>query len=249
MPPSIPDHVFYPSSDGKRMAEDMWQFNAILNTYNDIKTVHPGALVAAALLVYPEEGNRDNSISPAVLVAFGIGTEKRWRYLVWKEGKPPDWVLEMASASISAGDREKRRNRYAAMGVPEYWLFDPKGDALPPGTLRLQAFGLLEGEYRPLESRMLDGKRMIHSKVLGLDVRGEDELLRFRDPATGLDIEHRPEVSAARKREATRANREAAARSAAEAYAAREAAARSAAEARVAELEAALKRLRADESP
>ena len=145
MPPSIPDHVFYPSSDGKRMAEDMWQFNAILNTYNDIKTVHPGALVAAALLVYPEEGNRDNSISPAVLVAFGIGTENRWHYLVWKEGKPPDWVLEMASASIRAGDREKRRNRYAAMGVPEYWLFDPKGDALPPGAPRLQALGCWTG--------------------------------------------------------------------------------------------------------
>lgn len=228
MPPSIPDHVFYPSSDGKRMAEDMWQFNAILNAYNDIKTVHPGALVAAALLVYPEEGNRDNSISPAVLVAFGIGTENRWHYLVWKEGKPPDWVLEMASANISASDREERRNRYAAMGVPEYWLFDPKGDALPPGAPRLQAFGLLDGNYHPLESRMLDGERMIRSEVLELDVCREGKLLRFRHPAKGHDIEHRAEVSAARKREAARANR---------------------AEARVAELEAALKRLRADDLP
>ena len=249
MPPSIPDHVFYPSSDGKRMAEDMWQSRALMSAYHDIQDVHPDALVAAALLVYPEEGNRDNSISPAVLVAFGIGTENRWHYLVWKEGKPPDWVLEMASANISASDREERRNRYAAMGVPEYWLFDPKGDALPPGAPRLQAFGLLDGNYHPLESRMLDGERMIRSEVLGLNVYREGKLLRFRYPAKGHDIEHRPEVSAARKREATRANREAAARSAAEAHAAREAAARSAAEARVAELEAALKRLRADESP
>ena len=168
-------------------------------------------------------------------MAFGIGTEKRFVYLVWQEGKPPDWVLEVASPSTQAKDRDHKRFRYAAMGVPEYWLFDPKGDVYPRGTPSLQGLGLVDGEYRPLESRLVDGKRMIHSKVLGLDVRGEDELLRFRDPATGLDIEHRPEVSAARKREATRANREAAARSAAEA--------------RVAELEAALKRLRADDLP
>lgn len=228
MPPSIPDHVFYPSSDGKRMAEDMWQFDAIMHAYHEIKAVHPNALVAATLLVYPEEGNRDNSISPAVLVAFGIGTENRWHYLVWKEGKPPDWVLEMASANISASDREERRNRYAAMGVPEYWLFDPLGDALPPGAPRLQAFGLLDGEYHPLESRMLDGERMIRSEVLGLDVCRDDELLRFRHPAKGHDIEHRAEVSAARLAAEARANR---------------------AEARIVELEAELKRLRADDLP
>ena len=168
-------------------------------------------------------------------MAFGIGTEKRFVYLVWQEGKPPDWVLEVASPSTQARDRDEKRHRYAAMGVPEYWLFDPKGDVYPRGMPPLQGLGLVDGEYRPLESRLTDGKRMIRSEVLGLDVRGEAKLLRFWDPAKRRDIEHSPEIKAARKREATRANREAAARSAAEA--------------RVAELEAALKRLRADDSP
>ena len=224
----VRDDVFYPSSDGKPMSENMWQFDAILNAANDIRSAYPGALVAGDILVYPEEGNSDNKIAPDVLVAFGIGTEKRFVYLVWQEGKPPDWVLEVASPSTQAKDRDHKRFRYAAMGVPEYWLFDPKGDVYPRGTPSLQGLGLVDGEYRPLESRLVDGKRMIHSKVLGLDVRGEDELLRFWDPVKRRDIEHSPEIKVAREHEAARANR---------------------AEARVAELEAALKHLRPNDSP
>ena len=245
----VRDDVFYPSSDGKPMSENMWQGAVIVNAVSDLEEAHPGALVAPDILVYPEKGNSANKIGPDVLVAFGIGTEKRSVYLVWQEGKPPDWVLEVASPSTQAKDRDHKRFRYAAMGVPEYWLFDPKGDVYPRGTPSLQGLGLVDGEYLPLESRLVDGKRMIHSKVLGLDVRGEDELLRFWDPVKRRYIEHRPEVSAARERaharaerEATRANREAAVRSAAEARASR-------AEALVAELEAALKRLRSNDSP
>ena len=238
----VRDDVFYPSSDGKPMSENMWQARAIVNAVSDLEEAHPRALVAPDILVYPEKGNSDNKIGPDVLVAFGIGTEERSVYLVWQEGKPPDWVLEVASPSTQAKDRKEKRYRYAAMGVPEYWLFDPKGDVYPRGTPSLQGLGLVDGEYRPLESRLVEGKRMIRSEVLGLDVRGEAKLLRFRDPATGLDIEHRPEVSAARKRAQARAEREAT-------RANREAAARSAAEARVAELESALNRLRSNESP
>lgn len=69
---------------------------------------------------------------------------------------------------------------------------------------------------------------MIRSEVLGLDVCRDDELLRFRHPAKGHDIEHRAEVSAARLAAEARANR---------------------AEARIVELEAELKRLRADDLP
>ena len=257
--------VFYPCSDGRPMAENMWQSRAILNTVGDIESVHPGALVAADILVYPEKGNADNKIAPDVLVAFGIGTASRRVYQVWAEGKPPDWVLEVASPGTEANDRGYKRDYFAAMRVPEYWLFDPKGGVYPRGTPRLQGLGLKGGEYRPLDSRLVGGERLIRSEVLGLDVRGEGELLRFRDPATGRDVPHRPEVEAAAKqaqavaeRAAAQASREAVQRKTAEARAereagraereaaraGREAAARSAAEARIAELEATLRRAR-----
>ena len=194
------DDVFYPSSDGRPMSDNMWQGKAITNADGDLESAHPKALVAADILVYPEKGNNRNRIAPDVLVALGLGTRKRSSYFVWEEGKPPDWVLEVASPSTEAEDRGSKRRKYAEMGVPEYWLFDAKGDVYPPGTPRLQGLRLVDGEYRPLKSRLVDGRRTIRSEVLGLDVRAEDELLRFRDVATGKDIRPRSEIEADEER-------------------------------------------------
>ena len=255
--------VFYPSSDGKPMAENMWQAKAILNASGDLGAAHPKALVAADILVYPEEGNNRKSIAPDVLVAFDVGTHNRSCYFVWEEGKPPDWVLEVASPSTQAKDRDRKRRDYAEMGVPEYWMFDAKGDVYPEGTPRLQGLKLKDGEYHPLDSHVVAGKRMIHSEVLGLDVRVENGLLRFHDAATGKDIRHRSEIEAdeklaqaATEHAQAQAKQEAAQRKTAEARAEqeaaradREAARRSAAEARVAELEAALRLSRANHPP
>ena len=268
------DDVFYPSSDGKRMAENTWQGEAIMHAAGDVGMMHPDAFVAADVLVYPERGNRYKSIAPDVLVALGRGMGRRSSYRVWVEGKPPDWVLEVASPSTEEKDRHSKWRDYAAMGVREYWLFDPKGDVYPRGTPRLRGLTLEDGKYRPLESRLEDGVRMIHSEVLGLGVYAEGDLLRFWNPATREDVRHQRESEAAAIQnkaaalraevradlEAARANREAAARLDAEARAGREAAARldtearagreaaarSAAEARIAELEAALQRSRID---
>ena len=190
------DDVFYPSSDGKPMAENMWQAKAILNAAGDLGSVRPKALVAADILVYPEEGNNKKSIAPDVLVAFDVGTHNRSSYFVWEEGKPPDWVLEVASPSTQAKDRNRKLRDYAEMGVPEYWMFDAKGDVYPAGTPRLQGLKLEDGEYQPLDSHVVDGKRMIRSEVLDLDVRAENGLLRFWDPATRKDVRHRSEVEA-----------------------------------------------------
>ena len=257
------DDVFYPSSDGKPMAENMWQADAIMAAADDLRLARPNALVAADILMYLQEGNNKNRIAPDVLVALGLGTHKRSSYFVWKEGKVPDWVLEVASPGTEAEDRGPKRRRYAEIGVSEYWMFDPKGDVYPPETPRLQGLRLVDGEYRPLDSRVAGGERMIRSEVLGLDVRVDGELLRFRDVATGRDIRRRAEVEADEERAQAEAKREVAQRKTAEAHAeqesaranhaaaraSQEAAARSAAEARVAELEAALRRSRAGHPP
>ncbi len=223
VPAAPADDVYYPCSDGKPMADNMWQADAIMHATGDLREALPTALVAADILMYPEEGNNRNFIAPDVLVGLGLGTRNRSSYFVWVEGKPPDWVLEVASPSTQKKDRDRKRCRYAAIGVPEYWMFDPKGGVYPPGTPRLQGLKLADGEYLPLPPRLADGGPMIRSEALGLDVRVDGELLRFRDAATGRDVPHRPEVQAAAEREA---------------------AARSAAEARVAQLEAALRRSR-----
>ena len=224
VPATREDDVFYPSSDGKPMAENMWQAKAILNASGDLGVARPKALVAEDILVYPEEGNNRRSIAPDVLVAFDVGTHNRSSYFVWEEGKPPDWVLEVASPSTQAKDRDRKRRDYAEMGVPEYWMFDAKGDVFPAGTPRLQGLKLKDGEYHSMKSHVVGGKRMIHSEVLGLDVRAENGLLRFHDPATGRDVRHRSEVEADEELAQAQASDEAVQRKTAEARARRESA-------------------------
>ena len=234
------------------MADNRWQSAAIVSAASDIQVVHPAAFVAADILVYPEKGNRNNCIAPDVLLAFGVGAHSRSAYFVWQEGKPPDWVLEVASPSTVSNDLEVKPVAYASMGVPEYWLFDPKGDVLPRRQPRLQGLTLVDGRYEALEPRLAHGQRVIHSVALGLDLRADGELIRFRDPATGKDIRHHGESESAAEREAARrkaaeadATRERSRANQERARANREAADRKAAQLRVAELEAALQRLRA----
>ena len=215
------DGVFYPSSDGRPMAENMWQGEAVRTAAGDLTVALPDALVAEDILVYAERGNTKKSRAPDVLVALGLGTYKRMSYFVWKEGKPPDWVLEVASQSTKAKDLGEKRRDYLEMGVPEYWLFDPRGDHFPPGMPRLQGLTLVDGSYLPIPTRVEQGMAVVRSEVLGLDIRRDGELLRFRNPATGQDIRHQAE---------------------AESDAVREAALRKALEVRVAELEVALER-------
>ena len=215
--------VLYPCSDGRPMADNAWQSRAIVKAAGDLEVAHPDALAVADILVYPEEGNPRNRIAPDVLVAFGVGTHSRSSYLVWVEGKPPDWVLEVASPSTAANDLDFKRRAYAAMGVPEYWLFDPKGDVFPAGQPRLQGVALSGGGYARLAPRRVDGVAMIRSGVLGLDLRAEGEFIRMRDPATREDILHQRELKALAEREAEHARREAARRKGAEAHAKREA--------------------------
>ena len=202
--------ALYPCSDGKPMSDNMRQSRAILNATGDLGVARPDALVAADILVYPQQGNPKNRIAPDVLVAFGLGAHDRSTYLVWQEGKPPDWVLEVASPSTAARDLDAKRHAYAAMAVPEYWLFDPQGDLFPPGTPRLQGLTLVRGEYEPLAARLTGGARTIRSRALGLDLRAEGKLIRFRDPVTGEDVRHQDEAEAAARREAARAEQEAA---------------------------------------
>jgi hypothetical protein len=118
------------------------------------------------------------------------------------------------------------------LGVREYFQYDPTHDYLVPA---LQGARLVAGSYQALLPTTLpDGTLVLHSDVLGLDVRLEEGTLRFYDPGTGQKLLSHAEIEQAR-RAAEQARREA------EERAGREEAARRAAEARIAELEARLR--------
>ena len=238
------------------MAENDAQFTAILygvdalrEYYRDRKDVY----VSGDLLMYYEEGNPQVSVAPDVFVVFGVEDRVRRHYLVWEEGKGPDFVLEVASKSTWREDLGPKRKVYARLGVKEYWLYDPTGEYLTPV---LQGIRLAGSAYvRQLAVTSSDGALMLHSETLGLELRAKDGEMRFRDPATGRillsyqeeaaarrEAESRAERESIARREAeSRAERESIARREAESHAEQESIARRAVEARAAELESLLR--------
>ena len=231
-----------PSTDGVPMPESMVQGPPLRYTVDALgwwfAERRPGTCVAGDLLVYDagvveaDGGVRARSIAPDVLVAFGVGERLRdsYAHVIWQEGKAPDFVLEIASGSTWRRDRDEKPARYAALGVGEYFLYDPEGGRLEP---RLQGYVLEAGAYRRLPGERLgSGAWGVRSPVLGLCawLRGSRGELRWRDPHTGRDLEGYAEEATARR--------------AAEAHAAEEAVARRAAETEIAELRAQLRRLR-----
>ena len=138
--------------------------------------------------------NPDNlnvRVSPDVYAAFGVDAEAirpRRIYLPWEAQKPPDWVLEVASASTSRTDVARKPAIYAQIGVPEYWRFDPSGGNYY-GT-PLAGGSLVESSYQPIEiTGGPGGVLMGYSEVLQLYLCWDEGWPRFYDPATGTFLD------------------------------------------------------------
>ncbi|MDP9365242.1 MAG: Uma2 family endonuclease [Chloroflexota bacterium] len=68
---------------------------------------------------------------------------------------PPDIVVEILSPSTRARDLGRKKELYAALGVPEYWLVDPDLRAVDLFALRGGAFDPLPQEDGTVRSRVL----------------------------------------------------------------------------------------------
>ena len=160
--PSAP--VEYPSGDGKPMAENDVQLAAILYGIGALRVHYQDRTdiyVSGDLLMYYEEGNPRVSVAPDVFVVFGVEARVRKHYLVWEEGKAPDFVLEVASKSTWREDLGRKRDLYARLGVKEYWQYDPTGEYFSPaagpapgrGCLRAPVGGGLAGRRADPDER------------------------------------------------------------------------------------------------
>ena len=193
--------IEYPSSDGEPMAENDWQYTALTDTVSTLR-VHfqdrPDVYVAGDMLVYYEVNNNQARVAPDVYAVFGVsGNHRRHSWFVWREGKAPDFVMEIASPGTWRRDAARKRRIYAEMGVPEYWRFDPTGECFTPPLIGER---LVDGEYQPIELETgEDGTLRGHSPVLGLDFCAFPELeLRLYDPVSGQWLLNHQEEAAAR---------------------------------------------------
>lgn len=155
---------------------------------------------------------------PDLLIAFDVDPvayHRRNAYVISEQGKPPDFVLEIASRATGREDTVEKRGVYAALGIPEYWRFDETGEYHGE---RLAGDRLVDGEYRPIRiERLSEGMLQGYSEVLDLNIRWHDGELEWYDPATGRHIVTFDDERARADDERTRAGDEHAARLQAEA--------------------------------
>ena len=121
---------------------------------------------------------------PDLLIAFRVDPARiiaHRGYSIEEWGKPPDFVLEIASENTAENDVTVKRDDYAAFGIPEYWRFDPSGgDYYGTG---LSGDRLVDGLYQPIGITVTDDSHSRgHSEVLGLDLCWEDGQLRWYAP-------------------------------------------------------------------
>ena len=168
---------------------------------------------------------------PDLMVVFDVDLEAHKEsngYIIAEQGKPPDFILEVASPSTGRVDVGPKRDDYEWFGIREYWRFDETGAS---HGARLAGDRLTDGGYEPIEiAEQDDGSLRGYSAVLDVELQWRDGQLEWLDPRTGR---HVPTFLDERARAAE-----------ARAHAAEERARAERAEARLRSLEEELRRLR-----
>ena len=174
-----PDELF----DGRAPIEMMQSnpiFNFSISVYNLMNLRGENFVMSNNLPVRPYSDNLRMSLCPDVLLAYVEDQAVFWMetgYNIWQVGKPPDFVLEVASRSTYRKDVDDKPGIYASMGIPEYWMFDPTGGELYGQALL--AFRLVDGQYVPMEmTRNEHGLLSAYSEALDLRLCSVDRSQR-----------------------------------------------------------------------
>ena len=197
----------------------------------------PKVTVASEVPVSPSLRMRDDVRIPDLLFVRDGDRElmeEQRGYAIDRQGKAPDFVLEVASPTTGRIDYTDKREDYERFGVGEYWRFDPSDGEYH--DVALAGDRLVDGVYEAIEIEKLgEGRFRGYSEALGLYVCWENGMLRFFDPVAESYLGTHEEERAGRLAEARRAE-------AAISHAEEERAGRLAAERRVEEMEAELRR-------
>ena len=172
----------------------------------------PGIFVDTNSFIYHDPTDKTRRVAPDIYAALGVDTKAimdRNGYLIWEAGKPPDFVLEIASETTARHDSDAKRDLYAAIGVSEYWRYDHTGG--DHYGFPLLGERLVNGKYAPYHVHTTPG-RDIWSYSPTLDIRIYWGRRRFKiyNPDTGSIIPAPLDLAIERDRtEAMRAENEA----------------------------------------
>lgn len=188
--PQVADYAHLEPLPDPEREHDMEQFKGIITfaaTLMPYFAHRDDVLISGEGYLRREATNDAERLAPDGVVTFGVNPEgiiARNGYVISEVGKPPDFVLEVASRSTGRRDYTVKRESYAGYGVQEYWRFDHTGGRFHDAPIAGDV--LVDGKYERLEIHEDDdGLLWGHSEALGLDLCWDDGELRFRDPLTG----------------------------------------------------------------
>jgi Uma2 family endonuclease len=163
------------------MGETDWHRDWIIRLIDMLQQRYRGqqVYVTGDLLLYYEEGNPKRFLVPDVFVVLNHQPGMRRIYKLWEEGKSPNAVIEVTSRRTKREDANAKPQKYAAIGVGEYFLFDPTNDYLRPP---LRGYRLTDEGYVPIEPDATGG---LICEQLSLRLCLEAGVLVVRDLATG----------------------------------------------------------------
>lgn len=172
--------IDYPSSDGEPLGEFEIHFRVVFSLVEMLDywfSKKPMVHVASNLMLYYEEGNPYRFVSPDVQVTLGIPKlPPRRTFLAWKEGKGPDFIIEVSSKSTWGNDLRGKKEVYQdILKVQEYFLFDPLQENL---ITPFVGYTLVDGEYQLIKP--INGR--LPSEITGLHLERAGEYLRLFDP-------------------------------------------------------------------
>ena len=140
-------------------------------------------------------------VSPDIYIALGVDAKairNRLIYLPWETGKPPDLVMEIATADTASEDVDIKPGVYAEVAAPEYWMFDATGGR--HYGFPLKGLKLVDGKYQDIEMTTdPDGVLKGVSDVLGVSVAWDDGVPRLYSHARGMYLETLKDFQVARR--------------------------------------------------
>ena len=164
---------------------------------------HPTVLVGSEIPIYhsltpPTPGTAPPHVIPDCLIAFDVDTDAIWRRVGYdpdQNGKPPDFVIEVASRRTHRNYTIRKREIYRRVGVPEYWRFDAENGRYFGQPIIGER--LVNGQYEQFPLVRYDnGAEGSTSAILNLNFRCLDRRFSIHDPTTGAKYEHPQEMNA-----------------------------------------------------
>jgi len=171
LPSSMPWELHPPEGDSHREPKD----NARESLGEHFRRKGRRVYVSSELVTYYPGARR---FCPDVLAVVDVETHKRESWIVAKEGKGLDFVLEVHVSGDIDKDFERNVTFYASLGIPEYFAFDgPRG--------RLWGWRARPGAPATYERLVPQGGRL-RSVVLGLELTVEGGRVRFYEGSAPL---------------------------------------------------------------